>query len=171
MRSYELTNGKEPVSHAEIDYLAELAKQLPPNPTIVNIGAYIGVSTCTFLEARPDCVVYSIDIDPCPAEFDNAYKFGLDGTRIKRLLGDSRDVGQNFPFPVDMIFVDGNHWGAGEDAQVWMDKVKPGGIMVFHDYLEVNPPENPGSVYKDVNEVMDMSKQIGRVERVIAFKL
>jgi predicted O-methyltransferase YrrM len=88
-KSYALTDGQEPISHNEIDYLAELALMLPDKPTIVNIGAWVGVSTCTFLQAKPDCIIYSIDVNPCNAEFENARKLGLDSSRIIRILGDS----------------------------------------------------------------------------------
>lgn len=170
-RSYELTDGQEPISHAEIDYLAELARELPPFPLIVNIGAYIGVSTCTFLEARPDCSIYSVDLEQCAAEFANAERFGLDANRITRLLGDSKKWGRDFPHKADLIFVDGDHWNAAGDIAAWRDKVKPGGIMAFHDYQEICPPNNPGSVYEQVNEAMADDEQIGQVERVIAFRL
>lgn len=171
-KSYQLTDSKEPMSYAEIDRLAELAQELPPNPLIVNIGAATGVSTCTFLEARPDCLIYSIDIDICRDEYDNAHRLGLDTARVLRLLGDSKVIGAEFDQLADMIFVDGSHWGAGEDAKVWTDKVKPGGIMAYHDFMEFPPPENPGSVFADVTANMDMSKQYGPVvDRVIAFRL
>lgn len=172
MKSYTLTDGKEPISHAEIDALADLARSLPADPVIVNIGAWIGVSTCTFLEARPDCLIYSVDVDPCEAEFENARQFGLDASRIIRLLGDSKTIGQYFPYEADMVFVDGNHWGAGEDIKVWLDKVKPGGIFCLHDYMEEPPPNNPGSVYQDVRQSELMNyEMLVRVERVIAFRI
>jgi len=160
------------MSHAEIDRLAELAQELPHDPLIVNIGAATGVSTCTFLEARPDARIYSIDVEICQSEFDNAKLLGLDSTRILRIVGDSKKFGAMFDQKADMVFVDGDHWGAAGDIAVWVDKVKEGGLFVFHDFMEVCPPNNPGSVYADVVANMDMSKQYGPVvDRVIAFKL
>lgn len=171
-RSYQLTDGHEPVSHAEIDRLAELARELPPNPVIVNIGAATGVSTCTFLEARPDCIIYSVDVEPCEGEFENARRLGLDTTRVYRLLGDSKEIGRGFQLKADLIFVDGDHFNAAGDIAAWLDKLKPGGIIAFHDFMEVNPPENPGDVYKQVLDNMDMSKVYGEViDRVISFRI
>lgn len=170
-KSYSLTDGQEPISHAEIDYLAELALMLPDKPTIVNIGAWIGVSTCTFLQARPDCMIYSVDVNECLAEFENVRRFGLDASRIIRLLGDSKDIGRQFHYPADMVFVDGDHWGAAGDIAAWRDKIRPGGIMVFHDYQRVCAPNNPGSVYEHVNEGMVGYEKIGEVERLIAFRV
>lgn len=171
-RSYELTDGHEPISHAEIDYLAELAKTLPPEPLIINIGAYIGVSTCTFMEARPDCIIFSVDVEECELEFSNAASFGFDLTRLKRVLCDSKLAGKSFPYEVDMVFVDGDHWTSGEDALAWRDKIKSGGIIAFHDYQPVPAANNPGSVYQDINEVMAGYEQIGYVvDRIIAFRI
>lgn len=171
MKSYTLTDGKEPISHAEIDALADLARSLPDNPVIVNIGAWIGVSTCTFLEARPDCLIYSVDVDPCVAEFENAQQFGLDASRIIRLQGDSKEIGQYFPYEADMVFVDGDHWNAAGDIAAWRDKIKRDGIMAFHDWQRVCAPNNPGDVYAQVNKGMKGFERIAQVERLIAFRI
>lgn len=171
MKSYTLTDGKEPISHAEIDALAELARNLPGAPIIINIGAWIGVSTCTFLEARPDCLIYSVDVNECAAEFENARQFGLDASRIIRLLGDSKTIGQYFPYEADMVFVDGDHWNAKGDIDAWRDKIKRDGVMAFHDYQRVCAPNNPGSVYEHVNEGMKGYELIELIERLIAFRI
>jgi len=174
MTSYDLTDGKEPVSWAEIDYLKELAVGLPPNPLIVNIGAATGVSTCAFLETRPDALIYSIDVDSCEQEFANARACGLDATRILRLLGDSKEFGSHFPLRCDLLFVDGDHWNAAGDIEAWVKtgRVKAGGVVALHDYQEVCAPNNPGSVYSDVQASCLMSyEKLGEVERVIAFRM
>ena len=176
MKSYDLTDGKEPVSWAEIDYLEELAATLPPQPLIVNIGAATGVSTCAFLEARPDCVIYSVDVEPCFAEKENVAACGLDAKRVIRLLGDSVEYGPRFPYPIDLLFIDGNHWGAGKDLAAWVDtgKVKPGGVIAMHDCMVEPPANNPGSVYADMKAWRDANphfEQLGWVDRVIAFRM
>lgn len=175
MTSYDLTDGQEPVSWQEIDYLKQLAAGLPDNPLIVNIGAATGVSTCAFLEARPDCRIYSVDIEECQGEFDNVRACGLDAARVIRLLGDSVEIGPHFPYQADLLFIDGNHWGAGKDLAAWVDtgKVKPGGILACHDFQEVCPPNNPGSVFADVTAWHSLHgeyAELGRVDRVIAFR-
>lgn len=170
MNSYDLTDGKEPVSHAEIDYLKELATSLPKDPVIVNIGAATGVSTCAFLEARSDCFIYSIDIKPCPEEFENLERCSLDRRKVVRLLGDSKVIGPKFPYLCDLLFVDGNHWDAGGDIEAWVKTGKVKGIVAFHDYMESPPPNNPGSVYEHVNEGMAGYEEIGQAERVVAFR-
>lgn len=176
MNSYDLTDGHEPVSWNEIDYLKQLAATLPPDPLIVNIGAATGVSTCAFLEARPDCRIFSVDIEPCQGEFDNVRACGLDVTRVIRLLGDSVEIGPHFPYQADLLFIDGNHWGAGKDLVAWVDggKVKPGGILALHDVMPSPPPENPGSVYSDLQTWLTTHgdfAQLGWIGRVMAFRV
>ena len=118
--------------------------------------------------------MYSVDVNECREEKENAEGLGFDPNRIIRLLGRSEEIGVKFPYRCDMLFVDGGHYNAGRDVDVWWDKVRVGGIMAFHDYLETTPSNNPGSVFDDLRERMGfiLSKfdKIGRVQRVIAFK-
>lgn len=173
----DLTDGKEPMSYAEIECLKKLARMLPDNPTIVNIGADRGVSTLAFLEERPDCFIFSVDVLPCEEELENVKRGGHDIKRVTRLLGDSKVLGPKFPFLCNMLFIDGDHWGAGKDIEAWVEtgKVKSGGVIAFHDYIvPPNPANNPGDVYAQVNEWIESNPQyekIAEVERVIAFRM
>jgi predicted O-methyltransferase YrrM len=173
----DLTDGHEPMSHAEVDCLKELADTLPLHPLIVNIGADVGVSTLAFLEARPDCIIFSIDVLPCEQELEHVRQGGHTGRRVIRVLGDSKEIGPAFPYQADLLFIDGDHWGAGKDIEAWVytGKVKPDGIVAFHDYIvPPNPENNPGCVYDDVNRWADSHpeyRQIAWVDRVIAFRV
>ncbi len=170
--AYDLSDGREPLSYAEIDCLIDLARSLPPQPVIVNIGAATGVSTVAFLSARPDATIYSVDIDPCPQEYDNLARAGLDPHRVHRLLGRSQEIGPTFPGQCDLLFVDGDHWDAAGDIDAWIKtgKVKPGGWIAFHDYLPEPPPNNPGCVYQHVNAGMVGYQRLWLVERIIVFR-
>lgn len=173
----DLTDGKEPVSYAEIECLKKLVHMLPDNPTIVNIGAATGVSTLAFLEAKPDVFIFSIDVLPCEEELENVIKGGHEKSRVIRLLGDSKEFGPKFPHECDMLFIDGDHWDAGGDLRAWVDtgKVKSGGIVALHDWQPGGcAPNNPGSVTEDVlawHGAHPEFNQIAEVERVIAFRV
>ena len=176
MTSYDLTDGHEPMGWAEIDELKRLAATLPPDPLIVNLGADIGVSTCSFLEARPDALIYSVDVLPCEQEKANVVACGLDARRVQRLLGDSVEYGPHFPYQCDLLFIDANHFGAGKDLAAWVDtgKVKPGGILALHDVMVEPPPNNPGSVYSDLmawHAQHGDYVQLSWVDRVMAFRV
>jgi len=173
----DLTDGKEPMSYAEIECLKKLSRMLPENPAIVNIGADTGVSTLAFLEERPDCFIFSVDILPCEEEMRHVQEGGHDKKKVVRLLGDSKKIGPKFPYQCDLLFIDGDHWGAGKDIEAWVDtgKVKSGGVIAFHDFQRFGcAPNNPGSVTEDVLEWSEANpeyKQIAEVERVIAFRM
>lgn len=173
MNSYDLTDGHEPMSHAEIDCLKALVRLLPDEPLIVNIGAADGVSTCAFLEEQPGALIYSVDVEPCPQEFENARRCGLDASRIMRLLGRSEEIGVHFPYLIDLLFVDGGHFNAGNDIDAWLHMVRTGGIVAFHDYMAEPPPNNPGTVYQDIEDRAMLYRYavIDRVDRVIAFRV
>ena len=47
-------------------------------------------------------------------------------------------VAKGFSEPVAMVFIDGNHSGEypTEDAQAWLPKISPGGVVALHDCRE-----------------------------------
>lgn len=146
---------------AEVPALKELARSLPPNPVVVNIGAGSGTSGLAFMESRPDLFLYTIDIqkDNSPfgclfAEEQVLRAAGLWDGRNNQLHGDSKKFGQvwgevrtigdngvvniglpSYP-PVDLVFIDGDHSyeGAKGDIEAWLPNIKPGGLIAVHDY-------------------------------------
>ena len=159
---------------SENTFLKQLISDLAPDPVIVNIGAATGVSTLAFLEERGDVFIFSVDIHECPQEFVNLENAGFSRKQVVRLLGDSKVIGKKFPESCDLLFVDGDHWGAKKDADIWADKVEPGGIIAYHDWQPDGcAPNNPGSVTEDVLAWWEEHPEvelIGEVERVIAFR-
>lgn len=166
--AYSLSNGQEPISYDELGFLEQLCDLLPEEPVVVNIGAADGLSTITILSRRPKALIYSVDCEPCPQELENVRRAGLDVGRVIRMLGRSEELGKHFPFAADFLFVDGGHFNAGNDCAAWLCHVKPGGIVAFHDYMEQPPPNNPGSVYADIQPYIRDLEHIGRAYRLIA---
>lgn len=63
------------------------------------------------------------------------------GKRAVILRGDSVEMAERIPDgSLTLVYVDGNHSyeGVFEDAKIWHPKVKDGGFMAFHDYLNPN---------------------------------
>ncbi len=121
-------------------------------------------------------MIFSVDTDSCPQEYENVERCGLCAGHVLRLLGRSQDIGPTFPLTCDLLFVDGDHWDAGGDLGAWVDsgKVKPGGVVALHDYQPVCAPNNPGSVYQDVTAWEKSHADYARaglVERIIAFRV
>lgn len=156
---YSLSDWINYLSHDEIDLLAALAKALPERPAVVNIGAGAGTSALTFLGARPDLWLYTIDIalelnlyGGLENEIGILKAAGLlDYNRYLPIHGDSVQVGAGWKLgPVDLVFVDGDHTYAGArgDIETWWAHLKPGGLMAIHDYqkreaFSAKHPETP----------------------------
>jgi len=180
VNSYDLADKYSMLSRDEIDLIQECVRLTLPeiyyeydgHPyTVVNIGANIGTSSCAILEANPQAFVFSIDVKPYPEERKHIIECGLNPSRIARLLGDSSEIGQLFPYQPDMIFVDGAHddKGVRGDIEAWKPKCKS--IMLFHDYHHPNYAKKPGVNLDDiVDETMKDWERIGEARYLVAFR-
>ena len=52
---------------------------------------------------------------------------------------------------IDLIHIDGDHFDAARDCELWLGYLKPGGIAVFHDVIP-DPRSNIYQVYLDVGK-------------------
>ncbi len=176
--SYDLAGpDPNPMTVAEVDELKRLVSinvLKPVYPNIVNIGAERGTSTLAMLEERNDATIFSIDVNPSEGEFENLAKAGFKVPRVIRLLGRSQDIGNCWPFFVEFVWVDGDHSYAGVAGDIyhWLPKIRPKGIIAFHDYFEGEPPtHNPSGAGRAVREkMMTKYELISEVERIRAFR-
>jgi predicted O-methyltransferase YrrM len=155
---------REMSSLTERAFLFRLARDLPANAKVAEIGSWIGESTCylatglTGSEAR----LYAVDrfsgyagtleeqrgyekkmtqweVSDTKILFDkNVAHFGLGG-RVRAIIADSVAATHEFPEPaesLDLLFIDGDHSeeSAQKDLNAWLGFVKPGGIVLFHDF-------------------------------------
>ncbi len=156
----ELTGEAYHHTVSDVLSLAALTRPLNNQPVIVNIGACFGTSALALLEAKPEAVIFSIDVAECPLEREHIQQAGLDTTRVIRVLGRSQEIGLYWPQPVDMVFVDGQHdrQAVVDDIHAWRRHVKPGGIIAFHDYgAPICPEVKPAvdSVMGDIEPLLE----------------
>lgn len=127
----------------EVFALRVLARTLPENPVIVNIGAGTGTSSLAFAETRPDARIYTVDIStgsPFGGMQNEVNAFaGADlSDRLPiQVLGDSKEIGRSWDRgPADLIFIDGDHSyeGCQGDIDAWITHLMPHGILALHDY-------------------------------------
>lgn len=141
-----------------------IARILADRPLEPRLGAEIGVQSGNtseaLLRAFPRLTLYMIDPwavpqpdssfalsgDPTarePAErWGEAYRratsrVAFAGPRAVILRHTSVEAaGRIDPASLDFVFVDGDHSSEGvlRDAQTWWPKVRPGGLLFFHDY-------------------------------------
>lgn len=166
--AHQLADWVQSMGHEEINWLAAQMADLPPDPIIVNIGAAAGVSTITMLEARPDALIYSCEVDPGAGEFWSIDKAGLDKAHVIR-LGESAQAGREFVGMVDFIFVDGGHDAVQvrADIDAWLPHLKDGCVMAFHDYN--NTVGWPG-VSAGVDPVMGHYPVVANVASIRAYR-
>jgi len=170
--AYELADWQGYLTRAEIDLLKELACQLPSNPVIVNLGAGAGTSTFAFLEARPDAVVFSVDILLTESETTTNEHLRLKeapveiAARCIKVWGDSKQVGVAWPFPVDLVFIDGDHSyeGCKGDILAWHETTR---WMAFHDY---GSPHWPGVAVAVDESMQILWQEAGHVDTIKAFR-
>lgn len=133
-------------SAVELAYLANIVKIVKPR-VCLEIGTFNGRSTLHIaLNARQDAKIYTLDLPSEDREetfkniellFDKE-QYNYLRNRIKPLYGDSRDYDFGFlKSSVDFAFVDGCHSEdyVLNDSKVVMEVLKPGGVVVWHDYL------------------------------------
>ena len=161
----------------ELDFqrknMAKILSKLPHKPKVVMIGAGPGVLMLSLLEGyrKPGLLVAVIDIKTVrwirahlaqatanskTAAIDPSYN-----QTIRMVEGrDSYDVGIEWPNGiVDYLIIDGDHTERGikRDMQAWLDHLRPGGHVFFHDYLFTNTPweDKPKESYPEVQPFVD----------------
>ena len=177
---YELTPGG--IILYEEAFLQSLASTLPENCRIINIGGAAGTSTAAILRGvshLESAFVLSIDIKDCPEEIETLKKQGLpyEYPRFEQKIGDSLSVADGLAErtrkklmgEIDLVFVDGTHSYEGVylDLIAYSELLKPGGLLVCHDYED---PRQEGVT----TAINDWRKEndwlvIGRVLYTIAF--
>ena len=156
---------------AEVVALKKLVRLIQsPKPVFLNIGAGLeGISTLAMLEERPDAVIFSIDVEPCPGEAESLRKAGMDPRRVIRLLGRSQDIGQYWCWPVDFAFIDGEHLYSAvmSDIELFVPWVME--IIAFHDYIPCPSAKKMRRAKFAIDEGMAGYEKILHVDRLIAF--
>lgn len=148
--SEELQQAFGYLTGAELAALKQLARWLPDNPVVVNIGAGSGTSGLAFMESRSDLELTTIDIQKEDSPFGCLYaeemalnRAGLlDWDRYSQYHGESINAGNSWTEwfgdndPVDLVFIDGDHSyrGAKGDILAWLPNIKPGGVIAVHDF-------------------------------------
>lgn len=145
----------------------ELAR-LAAGKVVLEIGSYCGRSTiCLAKTARSVGAVDTFDGrgtampgDTLPTFKKNLLEHGIH-RGVNVLRGTSAEVVPPLPPIFDLIFIDGSHdyESVRADAEMAASKLRPGGLLVFHDYGNMDP-----GVVRAVDELVDSGGEIvGRV--------
>ncbi|MGE4552464.1 MAG: class I SAM-dependent methyltransferase [Desulfovibrionaceae bacterium] len=141
----------------DIRFLMEIGRQAPPNAAILEIGSWMGGSSIALangLMASRNLggVIYAVDTWMGSSEHqkfdfiqdDAMYEMFLDNIRknlahlfVRPVRAPSLEAaGQFRDGGLDVVFIDGDHSYTCclEDLEAWYPKVKPGGLVLGHDY-------------------------------------
>jgi hypothetical protein len=142
--------------------LAILARHVPADQAIVEVGSYKGKSTCYLAAGAKDGLgahVWAVDPWDSPGNVSGRFHFAEPATRemfdaqvravrlasrVTPLQGFAVDVAASWSGPqVGLLFVDGDHAeeSVRADFDAWRPHLAYGATVVFDDYLS---PKNPG---------------------------
>lgn len=167
-----------------LTYLGHLARTVPKNGLIVEIGPLFGSSTWVLAKnADPSVRVISIDtwepakwIDGVEANFPGCKSFGIDAFKyytrdcpnVTAVQGYSPGIMGDWNEPIDLFFDDATHGNPGftESLDYYLPKLKPGGVACGDDYAPGWPDIVTGVV--DLGKKWETRPEIiGRVWAVV----
>lgn len=155
----------------ELRALYHLAAAVPPNASALEIGSYLGASSCYLAAglAERDGRLYCVDTwrnETMPdgdrdtfGEFTANVRAVADRITTLRKRSDEL-VAADVAAPIHLAFIDGDHgYGAvGRDFEIVAGMIAPGGVIAFHDFGD---PQFPG-VTRVVGEALASGKWIQR---------
>lgn len=126
--------------------LYDLGKKQPKGATFMEIGSYLGASSC-FLAAAArerDGILHCVDTwsneGMSEGERDTWDEFCKNTKRFSTFIishrGISTKIAKMFNKKIDLLFVDGDHSYemVKADIEAWLPHMKKGGILIMHDY-------------------------------------
>jgi predicted O-methyltransferase YrrM len=138
--------------------LAYLAAQVPERGIIVEIGSCQGRSAAYMaaaLDRKKKVKIFCVDLwilgagrTPERHHDVGGYMRFVGNLRVLDLfqniipiMADSVEAGKRWRLPIDLLFIDGGHQfnEVKADYKTWAKFVKPGGVIVFHDYASWQP--------------------------------
>ena len=148
MSAFDIAIGQGYLTVNEVKAIKDIAHRLPRDPIGVNIGSGAGTSAIAILEEVNDITLYDVDLDLNHGK-DQLRECGYhEDIRLKRIQGDSAEVGRDFTLGVDYLFIDGDHFepGVRADCRAWLPHMRSGGFVLFHDYHPYPPDHDLAGV-------------------------
>lgn len=133
-------------NHVDMVYVCGMAGAAGAK-RIFEFGTYRGQTTCGLASVCSDAQVYTLNLppeaDPRYAPFIGMYiGKSPDRDRITQIFCDSTTF-DTMPYrgAMDYIFIDGDHSyeGVKNDTEKALELLKPGGVIVWHDYAAKSP--------------------------------
>ncbi len=127
----------------EPEYFTQLGKDLPDHASIFCLGAGPGLMSLFLLEANPTLRIVGVDMNH---ETVRTYKAHLNSAGFSSSVYIGRTIDpipleNNYPdyIPLQLLIIDADHSEASviEDATLWFPYVAKGGLIFFHDFIDL----------------------------------
>jgi predicted O-methyltransferase YrrM len=139
----------------DLDAIRCLARSIPASGIVVEVGSWLGQSTCAWAE-HTTATIYCIDLwEWMPESYTgaNASKVDLTADPFPQFQANVsryshvvplRRTSNGIPWeygPIDLVFIDAMHQEpyVEQDIRFWEPFVKPGGIICGDDYSDYFP--------------------------------
>jgi predicted O-methyltransferase YrrM len=166
----------------ELFLIQALVQSLPEQAVVVNIGAGVGTGSLAMVEMKPSLQAFTVDIS-AGGPFGglenevNAFRdAGFPERTPIQILGDSQVVWKGWPDishgkKIDLLFIDGDHSETGlqKDIDGWLQYIKPGGYVLYHDYNSVAWGDVTKTVDRNMNQSLEW-QHVLTVDTLIAFR-
>ena len=137
----------------ELRALHDLAAAAAPNATVLEIGSYLGASTCYLAAglARHDGRIVCVDTwnnETMPegqrdtfAEFTRNTRAVANRVTVVRKRSEMLRDG-DIPAPIHLAFIDGDHGyeAVRRDFEIVAGRLAPNGVVAFHDFSDAGFP-------------------------------
>lgn len=148
MTALDIAIGQGYLTINEVKAIKWVVNRLPHDAIGVNIGSGAGTSAIAVLEEHGDITLYDVDLDLAHGAQALREQGYHEDIRLKRVQGDSAEIGRAFTLPVDYLFIDGDHTeeGVRADCQAWLPHMRSNGYVLFHDYHPYPPDHDLAGV-------------------------
>lgn len=134
----------------------EMLAYLPHSAVVAELGTQTGRFAREILQRTNPRELHLIDRDY--SQFDSS---GLCDSRVVRHVGDTSETVATFaPNYFDWVYIDADHSykGVSRDIAACMDRVKPGGFLVFNDFAHIDPYLGRYGVHRAVTRFVNEAR-------------
>jgi caffeoyl-CoA O-methyltransferase len=133
---------------------------------VVEVGMFTGYSALMMAAALPeDGRLITCDVDPAAEAMARKYfQRSPHGKKIEIRMGPATDTLPGIEAPLDLVFIDADKTGYLSYHEILVEKMRPGGLMVFDNMLWSGEVLEPGD--DDARALVEVARRVNDDDRV-----